>query len=107
MTTIEFCEFKMPRVERADGKEVQTSLYDLGVCGNVAAVLGENPFLWLLPVGGPSGNGLSFPGGGPTTPVLLYQDLEASRGAYGKRLRGHKKALGASRGSVQAFPHRY
>lgn len=51
-TTIEFCE------KRRAGREHP---YDLGLAGNLKQALGDQPLLWLIPVGGPSGNGLEFP----------------------------------------------
>mmetsp|Transcript_96993 Transcript_96993/g.230732 ORF Transcript_96993/g.230732 Transcript_96993/m.230732 type:complete len:330 (-) Transcript_96993:43-1032(-) len=57
MSTIEFCEKHLPK---PDAKDVDTSLYDLGLYGNFAAVLGDQVFAWLLPVNGPSGDGLVY-----------------------------------------------
>jgi len=55
MTTIEFCE-KSVKKSGYGG-----SSYDLGsVVGNIKAVLGSNPLLWLLPICPPAGDGLSF-----------------------------------------------
>merc|ERR1719158_882831 len=54
MTTIEFCEKSMKQ-SGYDG-----SAYDQGPWQNFVAVVGSNPFLWLLPLGPPSGDGLSF-----------------------------------------------
>lgn len=47
---------------KADGprEAAGASPYDLGPFRNVCSVLGENPLLWLLPLGGPAGDGLSF-----------------------------------------------
>lgn len=55
MTTIEFCEQK--GWEKGDRC---ASPYDLGMFGNFRSVLGESPWLWLLPVGQPQGDGLSW-----------------------------------------------
>lgn len=72
MTTIEFCEKKMPQKNQGrsvwtsicdqEGSSITdvTSLYDRGLYNNVAAVLGPNPFLWLLPVSPPEGPGLYY-----------------------------------------------
>jgi len=58
MTTIEFCEYRFsPDRERT----LSRHRYDMGLYNNLASVLGGNPLLWLLPVGAPLGNGLSFP----------------------------------------------
>merc|ERR1719336_3728182 len=54
MTTIEFCE-KSTKRGGADAH-----LYDRGVYGNIKSVLGENMWLWLLPVSPPPGRGLLF-----------------------------------------------
>lgn len=53
MTTIEFCEKSVKRVQ-------QNYSFDRGVCGNLKAVLGPNVLLWLLPCSRPEGDGLSF-----------------------------------------------
>merc|ERR1711971_1070859 len=55
MTTIEFREV-MTRQE-----DFGESPYNRGIFANISAVLGPNPLLWFLPVGGPKGDGLSFP----------------------------------------------
>jgi len=54
MTTIEFCEKSMKK------SGYDSSAYDRGFLKNLKAVLGDNPFLWLLPCSPPSGSGLSF-----------------------------------------------
>jgi len=54
MTTIEFCEKSMKRTG------YDTSIYDRSTLGNFQAVLGDNAFLWFLPVSPPTGTGLSF-----------------------------------------------
>mmetsp|Transcript_49064 Transcript_49064/g.131301 ORF Transcript_49064/g.131301 Transcript_49064/m.131301 type:complete len:356 (-) Transcript_49064:45-1112(-) len=68
MTTIEFCEKSMKKAG------YNASAYDRGVLGNVQAVLGDNPLLWLLPGSPPSGKGLHF-----------LSELETGRGLRGKR----------------------
>jgi palmitoyltransferase ZDHHC2/15/20 len=57
MTTIEFCEKTLPKDPK---KQSDTSLFNRGPYANVCAVLGDNPICWLLPLNGPSGDGLSF-----------------------------------------------
>ncbi|CAE7248269.1 PFA3 [Symbiodinium sp. KB8] len=52
MTTIEYCE------KRRDNDESRMSHYDIGVYRNIQCVLGDNWMLWLLPISGPSGDGL-------------------------------------------------
>lgn len=56
MTTIEFCESR----NRPAYGEAQPTSYDLGIWRNLSSVLGSNPLLWFLPVGGPSGDGVSY-----------------------------------------------
>ncbi|QOY40273.1 Palmitoyltransferase [Cryptosporidium tyzzeri] len=51
-TTIEFCE------KRSKEKGFT---YDQGIYKNIQSVFGENPFLWLVPVGLPPSDGLFFP----------------------------------------------
>lgn len=72
MTTIEFCEKSMKR------SSYDTSQYDRGLYGNIRAVLGDNPALWLLPIGLPAGDGLSFIST-EETPLFLSKDMEAGR----------------------------
>jgi len=75
MTTIEFCEKKMPKKE---GKvdEGGTSVYDLGPLRNVNTVLGNNPLFWLLPMAPPDGDGLNY----VTSQTPLVKDMEGGRG---------------------------
>mmetsp|Transcript_27607 Transcript_27607/g.51786 ORF Transcript_27607/g.51786 Transcript_27607/m.51786 type:complete len:293 (-) Transcript_27607:61-939(-) len=56
LTTIEFCE-KQSQVSSAQGKG---SKYDRGFYQNFKAVFGPRPWLWLLPIDPPEGDGLSF-----------------------------------------------
>eukprot|EP00929_Paragymnodinium_shiwhaense_P029973 TRINITY_DN1706_c0_g1_i1.p1 TRINITY_DN1706_c0_g1~~TRINITY_DN1706_c0_g1_i1.p1 ORF type:complete len:370 (+),score=36.30 TRINITY_DN1706_c0_g1_i1:176-1285(+) len=56
ITTIEWCENKM----RKEGQEQEASPYDQGPFKNFQETLGWNPLLWLLPIGGPPGDGLEF-----------------------------------------------
>lgn len=83
MTTIEFCEKKTMQ----KGASTNTSPYDRGVWGNIFAVLGDNPFLWLLPISPPSGSGVYFGKQEATETMALTRDLESGRGARRK----HKK----------------
>jgi hypothetical protein len=69
MTTIEFCEKSMKRFG------YDSSVYNRSLLGNIKAVLGDNPWFWLLPVDPPSGDGLSF--WTEETPVLAA-DLGAA-----------------------------
>merc|ERR1719313_2592901 len=52
MTTIDFCEKSLKRTGYNE------SIYDLGLYGNIKAVLGPTPLLWLLPFSPPAGDGL-------------------------------------------------
>lgn len=56
LTTIEYCE--KSAVSKA-GRNAQ-SQYDLGTFGNLQAVLGGRPWLWLLPLDPPAGDGLWY-----------------------------------------------
>jgi len=76
MTTIEFCEKHMVKKTRAN---VPSNLYDLGLVGNIQAVLGNNPLLWFLPIGGPSHDGLHF----ETTRNPASLDLDDSQNLHG------------------------
>merc|ERR1712113_281564 len=73
MTTIEFCEKSMKK-SGYDGSQ-----YTRGLWGNIVGVLGDNPLLWLFPLGPPSGRGLSFGKDSDSIP-LPKRDLEPGRG---------------------------
>jgi len=62
MTTIEFCEKNLLPKNNAKPVDPATAvnLYDVGVFSNTQKVLGSNPLCWLLPFGGPEGDGLTF-----------------------------------------------
>mmetsp|Transcript_87284 Transcript_87284/g.199284 ORF Transcript_87284/g.199284 Transcript_87284/m.199284 type:complete len:155 (+) Transcript_87284:449-913(+) len=57
MTLIEFCE--KATKHRENGLKYHNA-YDLGTYRNICSSLGPNPALWLVPVGLPKGDGLSF-----------------------------------------------
>lgn len=57
MTTIEFCAALS---KEEGGSWTTSSVYDLGLWRNLASVLGDNPLLWLFPVGDPPGDGIHF-----------------------------------------------
>jgi len=86
MTTIEFCEKSMPKKSDKDPSRdrdccskaatYNSSVYDLGAFGNIKAVLGDNPFLLLLPVSPPKGDGLNF----VSDDTRLTRDLDVSKG---------------------------
>jgi len=95
MTTIEFCEKKMPK----GGKEVvekppDNSVYDVGWCGNMRSVLGSNPCMWLVPMEPPIGDGLNY----VTPESRLTKDIEPGKGIRRKthqkqqRLPTHRQA---------------
>mmetsp|Transcript_150671 Transcript_150671/g.280944 ORF Transcript_150671/g.280944 Transcript_150671/m.280944 type:complete len:315 (-) Transcript_150671:33-977(-) len=58
MTTIEFCE-KTLSGSSFNGSSKGVS-YDQGIWKNMQAVLGPQPYLWLLPMSPPTGDGLYF-----------------------------------------------
>jgi len=64
------------------GKCLAQSPYDVGMWGNIRAVLGEYPLLWLLPLCPPQGDGLSF--------VSEETQLSAASTAGGIRRRAHQ-----------------
>jgi hypothetical protein len=82
MTTIEFCEKKMPK----KGQETSDadSIYDIGCFGNMRNVLGTNPLLWGLPIEADVGNGLVY----ETVETRLARDMEVGRGI---RKKTHQK----------------
>lgn len=78
MTTIEFCEKSMKRTG------YDASAYDRGPLGNLKAVLGDNVWLWLLPLSPPPGRGLSF----ISEDMRLTKDVEHGRSGRRKTQRG-------------------
>eukprot|EP00928_Gymnodinium_smaydae_P054676 TRINITY_DN38408_c0_g1_i1.p1 TRINITY_DN38408_c0_g1~~TRINITY_DN38408_c0_g1_i1.p1 ORF type:complete len:302 (-),score=36.67 TRINITY_DN38408_c0_g1_i1:35-940(-) len=54
MTTIEFCE------KALKNKKYDSSVFRLGLYDDICAVLGPNPLLWLLPIGLPEGDGITW-----------------------------------------------
>jgi len=77
MTTIEFCEKKMPKKEAKNHDDGDgTSVYDLGPLRNVQGVLGPNPLFWFLPMAPPEGDGLHY----ITSTTPLMKDMEGGRG---------------------------
>jgi hypothetical protein len=81
MTTIEFCEKKMPKGGKEQDPTVQASVYDVGIFGNIKAVLGPNPLSWLIPIAPPIGDGLNY----VTAETRLTKDLEAGKGVRKKK----------------------
>jgi len=84
MTTIEFCEKSMKKPTYQQGSQ-----YSRGCCGNIQAVLGDNPIFWLLPCSPPSGDGLSY----VNENMALTRDMESGRGIRRKmhKDKGSKK----------------
>lgn len=62
MTTIEYCEKMRDKDESrpSDMGELRASQYDIGLLRNIQSVMGDNWMLWLLPISGPSGDGLQW-----------------------------------------------
>eukprot|EP00435_Cladocopium_sp_Y103_P001062 s4245_g1.t1 len=62
MTTIEYCEKMRDKDESrpSDMGELRASHYDIGLFRNIQSVMGDNWMLWLLPISGPSGDGLQW-----------------------------------------------
>lgn len=84
MSTIEFCEKRLPNKGReGSGKGCcgdcfySGSMWDLGCFRNVQEILGWNPLLWLIPLSGPAGHGLSYPA---REDPFLQRGIEAGRG---------------------------
>jgi len=85
MTTIEHCEKSQPKKEaEAVCSWLEVSTYDLGFCGNIRAVLGDNFLLWFFPCSVPSGDGLNF----ISDETRLSKDMESGKGI---RRRGHQR----------------
>lgn len=84
MTTIEFCEKSLPKKEGEGSRSYDSSVYDLGVFGNLRAVLGPNVLLWFFPCSRPTGDGLSF----VSEETRLTKEMESGKGI---RRRTHQK----------------
>jgi len=88
MTTIEFCEKKMPKGGKEKKAEAEDayggSLYDNGPFSNMKACLGPNPLTWMIPVTPPIGDGLHY----VTQETRLTKDMEAGKGI---RRKTHQK----------------
>jgi len=69
-TTIEFCE-------KSTKGEKYASRYNVGVYGNLCAVLGPNPLLWLVPIPNSPGDGRTF----DTTDAMSMTDSLNSEAA--------------------------
>lgn len=74
MSTVEFCEKALPKT--ADGGySYNSSVYNLGLYGNLKATLGECWLTMLLPCAPPAGDGLDF----TSADMRLSKDLAASK----------------------------
>jgi len=60
LTTIEFCEKRLPKKKQGEASVYDNSVYNRGFVGNIKATLGDNYLLMLLPCSPPSGDGLDF-----------------------------------------------
>uniref|UniRef100_A0A7S0AMT5 Palmitoyltransferase n=1 Tax=Pyrodinium bahamense TaxID=73915 RepID=A0A7S0AMT5_9DINO len=86
MTTIEFCEKSLPKKEGECGNRMyDSSVYDLGLFGNMRAVMGANVLLWFFPCSRPIGNGLTF----VSEETRLTKEMESGKGI---RRRTHRVA---------------
>eukprot|EP00440_Ansanella_granifera_P073607 gb/GFBE01079873.1/.p1 GENE.gb/GFBE01079873.1/~~gb/GFBE01079873.1/.p1 ORF type:complete len:370 (+),score=57.45 gb/GFBE01079873.1/:1-1110(+) len=91
MTTIEFCEKSSPPKDGAS--KTYDSVYDIGVLGNIRAVLGSNVCFWLLPIGRPEGDGLTF----VCDETRLTKDMENGKGI---RRKTHQKTQRSRQGPM-------
>merc|ERR1719284_2191937 len=69
MTTIEYCEKSMKKTA------YDTSSYDRGYLGNIKGTLGDEVWLWFLPLNPPTGTGLAY----VTEDMRLLRDAEVGR----------------------------
>jgi|Transcript_15001 hypothetical protein len=101
MTTIEFCEKKMPKKQPAEGSADTISAYSLGCYGNVCAVLGKNPLIWFIPISphGYGDDGLQYP--------TSYDDAFLQGRQYepgrGRKKKGHQSTQRLSNSSEKLF----
>mmetsp|Transcript_114060 Transcript_114060/g.223721 ORF Transcript_114060/g.223721 Transcript_114060/m.223721 type:complete len:353 (-) Transcript_114060:229-1287(-) len=103
MTTIEFCEKSMPKNESDGSRSYDTSVYDLGLCGNVRAVLGSNILLWFFPCSRPTGDGLNF----MSDETRLTKDLESGKGIRRRTHQRTQRTLRQGPADGQAFGGTY
>jgi len=97
MTTIEFCEKKMPKSGKQEPAAADaTSVYDQGYYGNITAVLGPDPLTWFLPVEPGVGDGLNY----VTAETRLTKDMEAGRGI---RKKTHQKTQRVARPQATTY----
>jgi len=94
MSTIEFCEKSMKRTG------YDTSCYNRGFYGNICAVLGDSPLLWMLPISPPSGDGMHYMT--EQTPMRRMKDMEGGRGM--RRLKPKKSKRHGEMAGTGEFP---
>jgi len=90
MSTIEFCEKSMKRTG------YDTSVYNRGFYGNLCAVLGDHPLLWLWPVCPPSGNGINFLTEDTPIGSMRMKDMEAGRGVRRPKTKKKRSGMGGT-----------
>lgn len=101
LTTIEFCEKSLPK----DGQPAErslTSVYDLGLYGNFCTVLGSSVSIWLLPIGMPDGDGITF----VCDETCLSKDMEAASGIRRKTHQIAQRQRPTSYGSDESATRR-
>ncbi|CAE7820258.1 ZDHHC2, partial [Symbiodinium microadriaticum] len=101
LTTIEFCEKSLPK----DGQPAErslTSVYDLGLYGNFCTVLGSSVSIWLLPIGMPDGDGITF----VCDETCLTKDMEAASGIRRKTHQIAQRQRPTSYGSDESATRR-
>lgn len=108
MSTIEFCE------KSTKNSSYDSSIYSLGLGGNIRAVLGDYALLWFLPINPPSGSGTAFQS--LKADAFLGRDIETSRGlrkktrqvGYGSTANGTKRQTSKrldGRGKKYSIPY--
>lgn len=73
MSTVEFCEKSLKKAS------YNSSMYSLGTYGNLCAVLGSQPLLWLLPVSFPEGDALTWSSSSSSKATSSTSSLSAAR----------------------------
>jgi len=105
MTTIEFCEKKMPKGGKKEAEccgdvSESDSLYDMGMLSNVQACLGPEWWYWWCPIATTAGDGLNY----VSVETRLTKDMEAGKGirrkTHQKTQRTPSRAQPGSAGSL-------
>jgi len=94
-TTIEFCE-KSTRYRGKSGEQLGRSRFHVGWYQNTKNVLGPSPFLWLLPLSPPTGDGYSFETSSERSPLIGSPPLSETTALLRPRPEG---GLGLGSGS--------